>query len=213
MVPLGLKRAHQGPVWSCMSPIFSRTLIQDSQVIRQCSSGPVGPYWVPTGFRRNLHLARRVPTRLDGSLDCPVSVHDRCTDPLGTPRRPHGPSGAPSGPNGPPADRRGHCQTPFNRRLPGLGGPQLLLASAAATYLRRRVTCWSERARSIYPWGVSQTGVHIFSEFDFACRQSQRDQSSMNIGSGEASWVPSRSGMTTQILVHYCGKSMSWRGG
>ena len=60
-------------------------------------------YWVPTGFCRNLDLARRDPTWLDGSLDCPVSVHDRHMDPLGTPRRPHGLSGGPSGPNGPPA--------------------------------------------------------------------------------------------------------------
>ena len=38
--------------------------------------------------------------------------------------RPHGPSGAPSGPDGP----RRHRRTPFNRSLPSLGGPQLLLA-------------------------------------------------------------------------------------
>ena len=37
----------------------------------------------------------------------------------------------PSGANGRPADRRRHGRTPFNRRLPGLGGPQLLLASAS----------------------------------------------------------------------------------
>ena len=39
---------------------------------------------------------------------------------------------APLVPDGPPADRRRHRQTPLNRRLPGLGGPQLLLASAVA---------------------------------------------------------------------------------
>ena len=99
-----------------------------SRVIRQIQSGPVGSYRVPTGFRRNPDLAQRDPTGLDGSLDCYVSVHDRCTDPLGTPRRPQGPSGGSSGPNGPSADPRRHRRTLFNRRLPGLGGPQLLLA-------------------------------------------------------------------------------------
>ena len=75
-VPLGPKRARQGPVWSRMGPYISRTPIRDSRVIRRGSSGPVGPYRVPTGFRRNPVLARRDPTGLDGSLDCPVSVHD-----------------------------------------------------------------------------------------------------------------------------------------
>ena len=56
----------------------------------------------------------------------------------GTPRRPHGPSGAPSGPDRPPADRRRHRRTPFNRRLPGLGGPQLLLAQP-------RLLLWSRQ--------------------------------------------------------------------
>ena len=94
-VPLGLKWARQGPVWSRMGPYISRTSIRDSRVIRRGSSGPVGSYRVPTGFRRNPDLARRDPTRLDGSLDCPVSVHDSCMDPYGTLRRPHGPSGGP----------------------------------------------------------------------------------------------------------------------
>ena len=129
-VPLGSKRARQGPIWSRMGPYISRILIRDSLVIRR--SEPVGAcrvlYWVPTGFRRNLVLARWTPTGLDGSLDCPISVQDSCTDPYGTFRRPHGPSGGPSGPDGPPADRRRHRRTPFHRRLPGLGGPQLLLA-------------------------------------------------------------------------------------
>ena len=75
-VPLGPKRARQGPIWSCMGPYISRTPIRDSRVIRRGSSGPVGPYRVPTGFRRNPVLARWDPTRLDGSLNCPVSVHD-----------------------------------------------------------------------------------------------------------------------------------------
>ena len=75
-VPLGPKRARQGPVWSRMGPYISRTLIRDSRVIRQGPSGPVGSYRVPTGFRRNPDLARRDLTGLDGSLDCPVLVHD-----------------------------------------------------------------------------------------------------------------------------------------
>ena len=44
---------------------------------------------------------------------------------------PTGPPG-PVGTDGPPADHRRHRRTPFNRRLPGLGGPQILLASAVA---------------------------------------------------------------------------------
>ena len=34
----------------------------------------------------------------------------------------------PIGTDGPPADRRRHGRTPFNRQLPSLDGPQLLLA-------------------------------------------------------------------------------------
>ena len=75
-VALGPKRARQGSVWSCMGPYMSRTLIRDSRVIRQGSSGRVGPNRVPSGFRGNPVLARRDPTGFDGSLDCPVSVHD-----------------------------------------------------------------------------------------------------------------------------------------
>ena len=65
-----------GPVWPRMVPHISHTPTQDSRVIRQGSSGPVGPYWDPTGFRRNLDLARQDPTVLDGLLDCPVLVHN-----------------------------------------------------------------------------------------------------------------------------------------
>ena len=75
-VPLGPVRVRQGPVWSRIHPYMSRTLIRDNRVIRQGSSGPVAPCRVPTGFRRNTVLARRDPSGLDGSLDCPVSVHD-----------------------------------------------------------------------------------------------------------------------------------------
>ena len=75
-VPLGPKRAHQGPVWSHMGPYINRTQIWVSRVNRQDPSGPVGSYRVPTGFRRNPVLARQDPTGLDGSLDCPVLLHD-----------------------------------------------------------------------------------------------------------------------------------------
>ena len=75
-VPLSPKRPRQGPVWSCMGPYISLTSIQDSRVIRRGSSGSVGPCQVPMGFRRNPVLARWDQTGLDGSLDCPVSVHD-----------------------------------------------------------------------------------------------------------------------------------------
>ena len=75
-VPLGPVRARQGPVWSRMGPHISRTSIRDSRAIRQGPSGPVGSYRVPTAFRQKPDLARRDPTGLDGSLDCPVSVHN-----------------------------------------------------------------------------------------------------------------------------------------
>ena len=75
-VPLGPVRVRQGPVWFRLGPYISRTLIRDSRVIRQGSSGPIGPYRVLTGFRRNPDLARWDPSGLDRSLDCPVSVHD-----------------------------------------------------------------------------------------------------------------------------------------
>ena len=56
-VPLGPKRARQGPIWSRMGQYISRTLIRDSRVIRRGSSGPVGPYQVPMGFCQNPVLA------------------------------------------------------------------------------------------------------------------------------------------------------------
>ena len=130
MGPVGSQVGTSG---SRMGPFFSRTLMRDSRVIRQSPSGPVGPYRVPTGFRRNPVLARQDPTI--GSIDR-STVPYRCTIDVRTPWARHG---VPTGPpeprrdpfNGPPADRRGHRRTPFNRRLPGLGGPPLLLASAS----------------------------------------------------------------------------------
>ena len=131
-VLLGPKRARQGPGWSRMGPYISRTLMQDSRVICRGSSGPIGPYRVPTGFCRNTDLARRDSTWLDGSLDCPVSVHNCCTNPL-TPRRPHGPSGAPSEPTDP------------RRTAGGTVGPRLIGASpvwaARSSYWRSQCSC------------------------------------------------------------------------
>ena len=66
--------ARQGSVGSRMVVYISRTPIRDSRVIRQGPSGPVGPYRVSTGFRRNPILAQLDPPGLDGSLDCLVSV-------------------------------------------------------------------------------------------------------------------------------------------
>ena len=54
---------------SRVGPYISRTPIRDSRVIRRGSSGPVGSYRVPTGFRGNPDLARQDPMGLDGSLD------------------------------------------------------------------------------------------------------------------------------------------------
>ena len=128
-VPLGPKRARQDPVWSCMGPYISHTQIPDNRVIRRGSSGPVGLYRVPTGFCRNPVLARRDLTagarriarlsRIGARL-----MNGPIWNPLAFPRALR----APSGPSGPPADRRRHRWTQFHRSLPGLGGPQLLLA-------------------------------------------------------------------------------------
>ena len=75
-VPMGLPAARGAAVGALEGPYLSRTPIRDSRVIPQGLLGPVGPYRVPTGFCRNLVLARRDPMGLDGSLDCPASVHD-----------------------------------------------------------------------------------------------------------------------------------------
>ena len=59
---------------------------------------------------------------------CTIEVQTH-TGPYGVPT---GPSGAQSGPDRPPADRRRLRPADFPRRLPGLGGPQLLSAQAGA---------------------------------------------------------------------------------
>ncbi len=60
---LGRDRARRGPVGFRMGQKIDRGPIRDSRVIRQSSSGPVGPYRVPTGFHRNPVLAPQDPTR------------------------------------------------------------------------------------------------------------------------------------------------------
>ena len=103
---------------------------------QRASSGSVGARWVTSGhigFRRVSvgTLFWHDGTR-QGSTDR-STVPYRCT----THVRTHtGPSGVPTGPPGPrrdPTDPLRHRRIPFHRRLPGLGGPQLLLASAVAT--------------------------------------------------------------------------------
>ena len=120
-VSLGPVRARQGPIWSRMGPYISRT-------IHRGSAGPVGPYRVPTGFRRNPVLAR-IGSRIDRLARNKDQMNPTaCPDPF----RPllRSKTGKKSSFQGkrPPADRRRHRRTPFPRSLPGLGGPQLLLA-------------------------------------------------------------------------------------
>ena len=77
MGPVGSQEGTSGSRMVPYESVYiSRTPIRDSRVIRQGSSGPIGPYRVPLGFRRNPDLARQDPTGLDGSLDCPVLVHN-----------------------------------------------------------------------------------------------------------------------------------------
>ena len=119
-------RPRQGSVfeglgWVPLGPVGARP------VIRRGLLDPVGPCWVPTGFRGTLFW---VDGTRRGSTDR-STVPYRCTIDV---RTHTGPPRASSGTNGPPADRRGHRRTPFNRRLPGLGGPQLLLAQPVYLY-------------------------------------------------------------------------------
>ena len=87
--------------------VHLRDSVKVSQfLVTASSSGSVGPNRVSTGFRRNPVLARWDPTGLDGSLDCPVLVHD-CDVRTHT-----GPSGVPTGPPGPHRDPEGPRRTP-----------------------------------------------------------------------------------------------------
>ena len=75
-VRLGLAGSCQGTSGSHMVPYGSVYPSYTNTGQLSDLSRPVGPYRVPTGFRRNPVLARRDPMGLDGSLDCPVSLHD-----------------------------------------------------------------------------------------------------------------------------------------
>ena len=111
-VPLGPKRARQGPVWSCTGPYISRTLIRDSRVIRQGLSGPVGSYRVSDGFPSEPCFdttgpegSRRIPrlSRIDarwmyGPIRDPPASPWGLKGPVGTRRAPGGPPAAPSDP-------------------------------------------------------------------------------------------------------------------
>ena len=115
-------------VWRVRCSMFAQDaqmktpLIRDSRVIRQGSSGPIGPYRVPTGFRGNPVLARQ------GSTDRSTVLY-RCTIHVRTPWARHGAPTGPPGPRRDPTDPRRTAGGP--QLLPGLGGPQLLLASAS----------------------------------------------------------------------------------
>ena len=71
LIPSGHVRVPYESIYN-----ISCTSIRDSRAIRQGPSGPVGSYRVPMGFRRNPDLVRQDSTGLEGSLDCPVLVHN-----------------------------------------------------------------------------------------------------------------------------------------
>ena len=75
-VPTGPRRARGDAVGSRMAPYINRTPIWDSRAIPRASSGPVVPKQGSDGNPLEPDIARRDPTSLDGSLDCPVSVYD-----------------------------------------------------------------------------------------------------------------------------------------
>ena len=116
-VPLGPKRARQGPVWSRIGPYISRTPIRDSRVIRGGSSGPVRPYQVPTGFRRNPVLAR-IGSRIDRLARNKDQMNPTaCPDPSGPLLRPKTVRKNSFYGKRSPAAGRGHRRTPSHRTL------------------------------------------------------------------------------------------------
>ena len=131
-VPLGPVRACQGPVWSRMGPYISRTSIRDNRAICQGLSGPVGFRRVSVG-----NLIWHDRTRR-GSTDR-STVPYRCTIDV---RTHTGPYGDPTGPPGPRRDLMGPRRTPLNRSLPGLGGPQLLLAQPRLLVIHVVIIGW-----------------------------------------------------------------------
>ena len=59
-----------------MGPYIDRAPTRDSRAIRRAPWGPVVPNQGSDGNPSEPDMARRDPTGLDGSLDCPVSVYD-----------------------------------------------------------------------------------------------------------------------------------------
>ncbi|MEC7901309.1 MAG: hypothetical protein VX385_05805, partial [Acidobacteriota bacterium] len=64
--PDGARRARGDAGGSRLGPYFNRAPIRDTRAIRRAPSGPVVPQQDSDGAL----------TGPDGSLDCPISVHD-----------------------------------------------------------------------------------------------------------------------------------------
>ena len=90
-----------------------------------------------------------------------LTVPYRCTIDVWTHMGPYGvPTGPPEARRDPTGPRR-HRRTPLNRRLPGLGGPQLLLASAVAIVaLVRDRNAWAYPNTRVAPAGVANAWAH-----------------------------------------------------
>ena len=100
----GPVRARRGSPGTRMGPYLSRTPIRVHRVIRQGSSGPVGPYRLKSGFRR---VSVRTPIWHDKPRQASTghsTVPYRCTTKI---RTPQGPYGSPTGPLGPRRDPTG----------------------------------------------------------------------------------------------------------
>ena len=112
-VTLGPVMARQGPVWVLISVVHQYGTVERSVRAHRGLSGHIG-------FRRF-----SVGTLI---------WHDRTR--RGSTDRIMGPLGAPFGPDEAPADHWRRHRTPLNRRLPSLGGPQLLLAQLRPPVLK-----------------------------------------------------------------------------
>ena len=109
---MGPVRVRQGSIWHRMGPKSSRTPIRDSRVFHRGSSGPVGPYRVPTetlcfgtagpdGARRIERLSRIGARLIYGAIWDPIAspqalrgpIRSRSTDPRRTAGGTVGPHG------------------------------------------------------------------------------------------------------------------------
>ena len=114
-VPLGPVRVRQGPVWSRIGPYIMQSYSDTGQ-----SSDPSGL----VGSRRAISGSDGFPSEPCFGTTGPVGARRIARlSLLGTPRRPHGLPGLVGTQRTP-----GGTLGPINRSLPGLGGPQLLLA-------------------------------------------------------------------------------------